>query len=418
MSAKQEIAFLVIGNEGYGVRRMVTGLVRQYRQWELDVTVYCISPGPLVQDCEGEGARVIVLSGAPGPAPIRKGAFARLGEQLVQQAQLFRSGRALLRAARRPTLIGLIVRTGALLRLAGMFAARQRVPCLWLMPNTVNDDYPLDANRRAYRAVIGRYGIQPVANSTWTASSLGPSPVPTLVSSLGVDPAQFDPLREPVSRASMRVPESAALAGIMARLIPEKGQDRVLKAMIALKETARDLHLLLCGGPTETPFAQGLVAAAKAAGLEDRIHIVGSVSDPVPYYLACDFAINSRVGPEPFGLSVIEAMMLGRPVLTHALGGPADTVVDGLTGWHAADMSVETFSASLARVLNERSRWTILGDAARQRALRLYTLEAVSERLLRMLRAAQPCADRSVFAASYHALKTPRPPLVSRGLAE
>jgi glycosyltransferase involved in cell wall biosynthesis len=136
--------------------------------------------------------------------------------------------------------------------------------------------------------------------------------------------------------------------------------------------------------------------------------LIGPVSDPVPYYLACDFVINSRIGAEPFGLSVVEAMMLGRPVLAHALGGPAETVVDGVTGWHTPDMSIASVTGTLERVMAERDRWQILGAQARERALVHFTLEAVAGRLLAMLREARPCTDRSFLAAARHAIFTPR----------
>jgi glycosyltransferase involved in cell wall biosynthesis len=200
------------------------------------------------------------------------------------------------------------------------------------------------------------------------------------------------------------IPEDAPVAGVFARLIPEKGQDRVLAAMISLKEQASDLHLIFCGGPRDSPYANALGEAAQRSGCQDRLHLVGPTDDPVPYYLACDFIINSRVGPEPFGLSVIEAMMLGLPVLAHALGGPADTVVDGVTGWHMRNMSDGEVRGGLERALAVRNEWPMLGNNARQRALDLFTLEAVARRLLDVFSSARPCADRSLLAAARYAM--------------
>ena len=110
----------------------------------------------------------------------------------------------------------------------------------------------------------------------------------------------------------------------------------------------------------DTPYTEGLQRFAEQHGMADRLHFAGLVPDPERYYDAIDIAVNSRITPEPFGLSVVEAMMMGRPVLVHALGGPAETVVDGVTGWHVNDPSAESFAAGIERALSDQA--AVAGD--------------------------------------------------------
>ena len=73
---------------------------------------------------------------------------------------------------------------------------------------------------------------------------------------------------------------------------------------------------------------------------------------------------------------------MGTPVLVHALGGPAETVVDGDSGWHCRDPSVGGFERSLRRVIDERAKWAAMGAAARARAMAEYSSEAHAKRYL------------------------------------
>ena len=156
--------------------------------------------------------------------------------------------------------------------------------------------------------------------------------------------------------------------------------------MAQLPPQYANTHLLLLGGPNQGGFADELRALAKRLGLAERLHIVGNVSDPERYYEAIDVAINARIDPEPFGLSVVEAMMMGKPVLVHALGGPAETVLDGQTGWHVHEPTVEGFKAGLLRALGEREKWPAMGAAARQRALEQFSLSRQAKQYVDIVR--------------------------------
>jgi glycosyltransferase involved in cell wall biosynthesis len=113
--------------------------------------------------------------------------------------------------------------------------------------------------------------------------------------------------------------------------------------------------------------------------------MLGHVPDPECYYGLLDVAVNSRIDAEPFGLSVIEAMMMGKPVLVHALGGPAETVIDGRTGWHMPGPRIEDMQAGIARAIGQRAQWGQLGMQARQHALDHFTVTPAARQLNQIL---------------------------------
>ncbi len=73
--------------------------------------------------------------------------------------------------------------------------------------------------------------------------------------------------------------------------------------------------------------------------------------------------------------------MMERPVLVHASGGPAETVTDGVTGWHvpesSADVLPQRLPDVLMRVATDRPRWSVMGRAARAQGVRLYSARAL-----------------------------------------
>ncbi|MEM6394592.1 MAG: glycosyltransferase, partial [Planctomycetota bacterium] len=269
-----------------------------------------------------------------------------------------------------------------------------RVRCVWEMANTVSSGLPMGLNGRLYRRVCRRYGALVLANSDHTGASVAGPGVEPVTMHLGVDRGVFDPEQvQGVSRSELSIPEGAVVLGVVGRLNASKGQERLWAAVLRHVErgvgvvVGADLHLVLLGGPTDGETAERIKSMAAAAGATDRLHLVGLVDEPQRYYGLMDVAVNSRVDPEPFGLSVVEGLMMGVPTLVHALGGPAETVSDGVTGWHISDPSVEGFESGLTRVLGDREQWPAMGEQARAEALRRFSVEAQVERYLAALRA-------------------------------
>lgn len=378
-------AFLITGRERYGPRRAALGLADHLRGAGWAFCFVSLEDEAFAAEVEKEGHRVVRLGvgRAPGLEAggiagvrdyIRLRAYERMATERVAAAvKEFGAG---VIHVRWPNLVGLAGRAGTL---AG-------VPTLWHMPNIVGGGYPFDINKRVYRRMCRRLSILPVGNSRYTASTVGAG-VPKTWIYLGIDKEQFDPDRPTaLTRAEAGLPEGAPVAGIIGRIEPSKGQDRIVRAMGLLGDAAADLHLYLVGGPTEGAYADSIRELASSQGIADRVHFAGEVPDPVANYKLIDISINARVDPEPFGLSVIESMMMKRPILVHALGGPAETVLDAETGWHVHDPSPESFAAGLRRAIEARGDWPRLGERAREHAIERYSKEVYAARYMEVLR--------------------------------
>ncbi|MBA4029107.1 MAG: hypothetical protein C0475_08250 [Planctomyces sp.] len=387
-------AWVIDGTEGYGVASTVLALTEHVRRAGHAVRVIAVRQGSLAQELRGRGFDVDVLGA------VAMGVYT--GGRVARALQLVRNtarGRALARAIRAalikrtpdvahvilPTLVSPVSRA-----IVGLRAPGGPVLGVWEMAAVVGDRAPIPVNRWIYHAAVRRARMLVLANSAYTGRTLvGPRGrargVEPVTFHLGVDEGRFDPSRvRPVQRRDLGIPSDAVVFGVIARFDGAKGQRQVVGALAAAigAAPAPDWRLLLIGGPADGPHAQAVRDEAAQRGVADRVIFTGPVPDPERYYAAIDVPCNARTDAEPYGLSVVEAMMMARPVLVHALGGPAETVIDGVTGWHVPAPTPEAWRAGVARAMADRHRWGQMREAARAHALEHFTASAVARRYM------------------------------------
>jgi glycosyltransferase involved in cell wall biosynthesis len=157
------------------------------------------------------------------------------------------------------------------------------------------------------------------------------------------------------------------VVGIVGRLQPWKGQETFLRAAALLGGEAR---FAVVGGAVlgwEGDYPQRLHALADELGLAGRVHFAGHQPDPWRWIDALDVFVHASRG-EPFGLTVVEAMTLGKPVVAAAEGGPLEIVTDG-SGLLVPPGDPQVLADALRRVLGDASLRERLGAAAEARAL-------------------------------------------------
>jgi glycosyltransferase involved in cell wall biosynthesis len=174
-------------------------------------------------------------------------------------------------------------------------------------------------------------------------------------------------------RASLGLAESDWVVGIVGRLQPWKGQDKVLRSVAALRERGLEAVGLVVGG---TPFGRSESYPAELRELADRLgvggHVIftGQVDDPTGLYPAMDAFVSATEG-EPFGIVVAEAMAAGIPVVAFAGGGPRELVEDGVSG--ILVRSEAALVDALAGLASDPTRAAALADAGRRRALESFS---------------------------------------------
>lgn len=391
MTARRHISWLMWGNEPLGgVRTALSTFAEALRAGGWRVSVICLDEGELAEALRASGFEVICLDRA-GNRHARhvqrlEGRFGRV--HAVLDLLGFRD--ALLAALKqlRPDVLSLY--WPLFLFLAGPLARRLQLPLAWELPE-VPSVQRFRLNQRAYATLLRLWRVQAIANSQFTAERLGPVPRLQIVYPPS-EARRFDPARvQAWRRETLGLPADALLLGSIARLSPQKCGESLIAALSLLPSSAPRLDLLFVGGPTDSDYAARLRQRVRDAGLESRVHFLGGTPDTAPAHALMDLFVSCRPDPEGFGLSIVEAMLSAKPVLARALGGPAETVVDGVTGWHIHDDAPESIATALRRALAEQAQWQAFGQRGRQRALDHFCVE-------QSVPAYTDCLDRHIQA--------------------
>ncbi len=164
------------------------------------------------------------------------------------------------------------------------------------------------------------------------------------------------------------------------RLVYYKGLEYLIRAMRRVRG-----HALIIG---QGPIREKLIAEAEAAGVTDRVTMLGHVADPVPYYHAAKvFALPSHLRSEAFGIVQLEAMAAGLPVVNARIpSGVPGVSLDGVTGVTVPPGDPVALAGAINALLDEPARGARLGEAGRRRVVDHYTLEGMTERTLALYR--------------------------------
>jgi glycosyltransferase involved in cell wall biosynthesis len=180
--------------------------------------------------------------------------------------------------------------------------------------------------------------------------------------------------------------------GLVATYARWKGHLAVLDAAAKLAREAPALPVrwYLVGGPIYHTAAQftepELRAAVESRGLAGRVAFVPFASDPVPVYRALDVVLHASTQPEPFGLTVVEAMACGRAVVVSAAGGAAELFTDDRDALGVPPGDVDRLAAAVRGLVDNPELRVRLGAAARCTAIERFDANHYGPRLCRVYR--------------------------------
>jgi glycosyltransferase involved in cell wall biosynthesis len=183
-----------------------------------------------------------------------------------------------------------------------------------------------------------------------------------------VDADYFDPDKNLESRPSIReqfgIPKNAPLVGIAARMNPWKGQYELIGAVSRLRETFPNLHVIILGANVPEMRAD-FEKRAREGGIADRVHFGGYQKDVRPFLHEFDLFVHPSYG-EPFGLAIVEAMAMRKPVIACGTGGVPEIITHGRDGWLVQERSEEAVATAIAALLNDGELCRQLGARARE----------------------------------------------------
>ena len=222
-----------------------------------------------------------------------------------------------------------------------------------------------------------------VATSNKTASYLD---VPSTVVMHGIATERFFPaVDKAAEKAALGLDSQQHFVGCFGRVRHQKGTDLFVDAMIAVLPSRPQWSAIVAGRATgpHVEFESGLKEKVRAAGLADRILFVGEHTNINDWYRALDLFIAPQRW-EGFGLTPLEAMATGVPVIATDVGAFPELIVAGETGEVIPRDDLTAMANAAASWLDDPIRLNEYSPRAQAHVAENFTIEGEAEALDRV----------------------------------
>ncbi len=243
---------------------------------------------------------------------------------------------------------------------------------------------------RMFAPYLYNHAVDGVAAiSSEVAQSLARARVPReriAIISSGVDCARFRPPaadERRAARAQLGIADDAVVLGTIGAVEERKGHRYLLEAMTELCRAPQGPLVCLIAG--DGSRRAELERDAVQMGIAGVVRFLGLVDDARPVLWALDIFIFPSLH-EGLGVALLEAAACGLPAVASNAGGIPEVVIEGYTGLLVPPANASAISAATRRLIATPAERAEMGAAARERALREYTMDTMARRTLELYR--------------------------------
>lgn len=207
----------------------------------------------------------------------------------------------------------------------------------------------------------------------------------------GVNTEEMFPVDQRLARMRLKLPQEDFVLLQLGRMVQRKGVDNVIQALTKLKYTGTRTRLIIVGGEEEVcglgynPEIARLKQLAKDLGVQHSVTFAGRKGrEELKYYYAAADVFITTPWYEPFGITPLEAMACGTPVIGADVGGIKYSVLDGKTGLLVPPKDPRALAEKINELLLRRPVLEEMGRNGIKRVQALFTWQRVAQLMSRL----------------------------------
>jgi glycosyltransferase involved in cell wall biosynthesis len=356
------------------------------------------SPGPLVAATEALGATVHVLAlpdrflklGDSGLKQQRWRAYTNLALQVLQGLRELRQYRGQLLTTIKAIQPDLIHSNGIKTHLLMGIIPLENKPIVWHLHDFYSTR-PLIAKILRFFSTKATVGIA-ISKAVAEDSRKVLPALPISVIYNAVDTDRFAP-QPSVQNDSATTKSETIKIGLIATFARWKGHDLFLQAAAkVLAQSANpNLRFWIVGGAIyETQGSQfsetELRTLAQSLKIADQVEFLGVQTDVNAMYHPLDIVVHASTQPEPFGMTIIEAMACGKPVIVSQAGGAAELFTHELDALGFQLGNVDALATAMQHLILDTHLRATLAENARQNVVRRFAQPRFGQEVLALYR--------------------------------
>jgi len=216
----------------------------------------------------------------------------------------------------------------------------------------------------------------------------GADPAKITIVPCGFNPKEFYSLDKQKARAALNIDPNEKIILQLGRMVPRKGVDNVIRAVAKLKEFETPVRLIIVGGeadtpdPELTPEIKRLQQIAAEENISDKVVFTGRRGRHIlKYYYAASDIFVSTPWYEPFGITPLEAMACGIPVIGANVGGIKYSVADNETGFLVPPHNPDVLAEKIVQLLLDETLYHTMQKNAIKRVHKFFTWSKVATKV-------------------------------------
>lgn len=175
-------------------------------------------------------------------------------------------------------------------------------------------------------------------------------------------------------RTRFSISEDEIVVGLVGRIEPAKGQYLLIDAISILASRGKKVHALIVGTSIIPGYIDSLVSKAGSLSIGDQIHFTGFHSSPAELMNCTDLCVLTTAY-ETFGLVLIEAMSVGKPVIGTNRGGVPEIIDDGVNGFLVEPGNADALASKIEELAEDDEKRKQFSLQARKKVINQFDID-------------------------------------------